>query len=412
MRNGACVIRREGKRGVVWLIKFRDADGRQKKERLGPESDGWTKPKAKAELEARLTDVRREGLRTPLSVTFASFADEWLATYPDAKGLKRSTRGSYKTLIERHLKPELGHLRLEQVDVGRVDRYLAAKRREGLQPRTLNRQLNLLNLVMAAAVRRQLVRVNPVTGIDRPREPRRHWTILSPLEVGRVERAFAELSSVTGVTASDRAWLEQARVIFLTVISAGLRRGEILGLRWKDVDLADPAGAVLRVRETFVRGAEDTPKSEAGARTIALGPKLSEELWQHRRRTAFAGDEERVFGHPEKGSPLDPNTYAVTLNAALERAGVERKMRPFHDGRHTSITNSAAAGLSPAALMSRAGHSNFKTTQGYIDLAGETFRAEAGLLEQRLFGADGYQNGVPIPVSGDEVEKEEARETL
>ena len=161
-----------------------------------------------------------------------------------------------------------------------------------------------------------------------------------------------------------------------------------------------------------MRGAEDTPKSEAGARTIALGPKLSEELWQHRRRTAFAGDEERVFGHPEKGSPLDPNTYAVTLNAALERAGVERKMRPFHDGRHTSITNSAAAGLSPAALMSRAGHSNFKTTQGYIDLAGETFRAEAGLLEQRLFGADGYQNGVPIPVSGDEVEKEEARETL
>ncbi|HLM94547.1 MAG TPA: hypothetical protein VK273_12115 [Gaiellaceae bacterium] len=52
-------------------------------------------------------------------------------------------------------------------------------------------------------------------------------------------------------------------------------------------------------------------------------------------------------------------------------------MRPFDGGRHTSITNSAAAGLSPAALMARAGHSDFKTTQGYIDLAGETFRAEA-----------------------------------
>ena len=61
-------------------------------------------------------------------------------------------------------------------------------------------------------------------------------------------------------------------------------------------------------------------------------------------------------------------------------------MRPFHDGRHTSITNSAAAGLSPAALMARAGHSDFKTTQGYIDLAGEMFRAEAEILEQRLFG--------------------------
>jgi hypothetical protein len=81
-------------------------------------------------------------------------------------------------------------------------------------------------------------------------------------------------------------------------------------------------------------------------------------------------------------------------------------MRPFHDGRHTSITNSAAAGLSPAALMARAGHSDFKTTQGYIDLAGETFRAEAGLLEQRLFGADRYQEPVPTPVTVAEAENE------
>jgi integrase len=148
------------------------------------------------------------------------------------------------------------------------------------------------------------------------------------------------------------------------------------------------AGAVLRVRETFVRGAEDTPKSEAGERTIALGPKLAEELWQHRRRTSFAGDDERVFCHPTKGSPLDHKRFARTLREALRTAGVQKAMRPFHDGRHTSITNSAAAGLSPAALMARAGHSDFKTTQGYIDLAGETFRAEAELLEQRLFGSN------------------------
>ena len=78
----------------------------------------------------------------------------------------------------------------------------------------------------------------------------------------------------------------------------------------------------------------------------------------------------------------------------MAKAGVEKTMRPFHDGRHTLITNSAAAGRSPAALMARAGHSDFKTTQGYIDLAGETFRAEAELLEQRLFGAES------VPKSG------------
>jgi integrase len=85
------------------------------------------------------------------------------------------------------------------------------------------------------------------------------------------------------------------------------------------------------------------------------------------------------------GGPLDPKRYAETLKLALAKAKVGRPMRPFHDGRHTSITNAAAAGVSPAALMARAGHSDFKTTQGYIDLAGETFRGEAELADDRLF---------------------------
>ena len=97
------------------------------------------------------------------------------------------------------------------------------------------------------------------------------------------------------------------------------------------------------------------------------------------------GDDERVFCS-QSGGPLDPVRYAATLRAALARAKVDRPMRPFHDGRHTSITNKAAAGVSPAALMAIAGHSDFKTTQGYIDLAGETFRDEAELAEQRMLG--------------------------
>ena len=140
-----------------------------------------------------------------------------------------------------------------------------------------------------------------------------------------------------------------------------------------------------------MRGARDTPKSEAGERTIALGPRLAEELW-HRRRTAFSGDDERVFCHPEKGSVLDHKRYAKTLREALAKAKVDKPMRPFHDGRHTSITNAAAAGLSPAALMARAGHSDFKTTQGYIDLAGEPSVLKlswlnSGYLAPKLFAS-------------------------
>jgi integrase len=253
-----------------------------------------------------------------------------------------------------------------------------------LAPRTINRHLNLLHLLFEAAGEEELIRSNPVSKKLRAREPRRRWTILSPVEIGRVERAFVEL--VEQVEGAERTWREQARVVFLTVVSAGLRRGEILGLRWGDVALADPAGATLRVRETWVRGATDTPKSEKSERTIALGERLAYELFDHRARTAYQGDDERVFANPLTGRPLDPKRYAETLKLALKRAKVDRPMRPFHDGRHTSITNAAAAGTPPAALMARAGHSDFATTQGYIDLAGEVFREEAERLEERLFG--------------------------
>ena len=93
-----------------------------------------------------------------------------------------------------------------------------------------------------------------------------------------------------------------------------------------------------------------------------------------------------MFCHVEKGTPLDHKRYAETLRLALTKAKIERPMRPFHDGRHSSITNAAAAGISPAALMARAGHADFATTQLYIDLAGEQFRQEAERLEER-FGA-------------------------
>jgi len=78
----------------------------------------------------------------------------------------------------------------------------------------------------------------------------------------------------------------------------------------------------------------------------------------------FQGDDERVFCHPRTGGVLDDRRYAKTLRLAPARAEITDYVRPFHDGRHTSLTNAAAAGMSPAALMARAGHSDFKTTQG------------------------------------------------
>ncbi|MEJ7790791.1 MAG: hypothetical protein WKF65_02325 [Gaiellaceae bacterium] len=249
--DGACVIRYDGKRGVVWRLKYRDAGGRQVQETLGRAADGWSKRKAEQELQARLTDVQRDGLRRVDPTLFETFAREWDATYPVAKGLKRSTRAGYTMIFERHLIPAFGPVKLEKIDAALVERYVTGKRLAGFAPRTINRHLNLLHKVLSLALRRQLIRVNPVGLVDRPREPRRRWTILAPAEVVRVERGFAEL--VEAAEGPERAWREQARVVFVTVMGTGVRRGELLGLRWRNVHLADPEGAATRCPSAIVR---------------------------------------------------------------------------------------------------------------------------------------------------------------
>jgi site-specific recombinase XerD len=391
MKAQAAVIRYDGKRGTVWRIKFADADGRQVQETLGRSADGWTERKARAELRARLVAVDKDHYVRPVATGAEEFFREFIGSYPDAVGLKRTTRKGYRTIVERHLIPAF-QCDLHEIDVAAVEKYVAKKRRDGLSGGSINRHLNLLHNILANAKTKKRITTNPVPDVTRPKEARRRWRILTPQEIGKTDAAFRELAAKTDDEV-ERVWIEQARVVFVTVIDTGMRRGELKGLRWRRVMLADPDGAVARVEETWVADAEDTPKSETSERDIALGQRVAAELFDHRARTAFAGDDDRVFCHPLTGGPLDHKRYAVTLRAALKRAGVDGYVRPFHDGRHTSITNGAKAGVNPVALMKRAGHSDFKTTQRYIDLAGETFRSEVEKLDARLWGTTGTNGG-------------------
>jgi integrase len=195
--------------------------------------------------------------------------------------------------------------------------------------------------------------------VERPKVERQRWRILEPAEVQRVARAFTD---------------DRARLIFLTLILTGIRRFELQGLRWRDVDLIE---SVLRIRES---------KSEEGERAIALSPTLAEALWQHRRGSAFNGDDEYVFAHPDRGSKVEQEWYADHFRAALKATGIIDHVRPFHDARHASLTNGAAAGERPLELMARAGHRSMATTNQYVHLAGVTFPDAALALEGRLLG--------------------------
>jgi integrase len=119
-----------------------------------------------------------------------------------------------------------------------------------------------------------------------------------------------------------------------------------------------------------------------------------------------------VFANPRTGNAFDAGRYTELLRLALKRAGIDGYVRPAHDLRHSSITNGAAAGTAPEALMSRAGHSSITTTQRYIDLAGERFRAEADRLEVRLWGATGTKSRYQTADSSPDQETEKAATPL
>jgi len=386
-RRSGSVVSGRSVRGVVWRLRYADATGRRVCETLGLEQDGWTHRKAEQALRERLVDVKRERLTKARPLRFDEYAKPALETYLDAKDRRHSTRSEYLAVLDQHLVPYFGRMQLDSIEPADVDAYVAKKRRAGLSAATVNRQLNVLRRVCRLAVRAGKMRSNPVLSVEALDEPDRRlrWRRLQPEEVGAVAQAFDEL--VSGAESDEeRSWVAQARVVFLVVYGLGLRRGEILGLRWRSVRLADPEQRpTLSVENATVRGRDGAPKSATSRRTLVLDEFLAGELFDHRGRSRYQGDRERVFCHPLKGSALDHKRYGQTFRAALDWAGITDYVRPFHDGRHSAITNDAAAGNSGLAVMRRAGHSDFRVTQMYLDLAGVEFAEEAERAAARAF---------------------------
>lgn len=355
-------------------------------ETLGLEQDGWTQRRAEEALRERLVDVKRDKLTKARPLRFEDFAREAIEGYLDAKGRRHTTRTGYLAVLDQHLGPYFGRMQLDSIETTDVDAYVTKKRRDGRSAASVNRHLNVLRRICRLAVRAGKMRTNPVLAVERLEEPDRRlrWRRLQPEEVGAVAKAFDEL--VADADRIERPWVEQARVVFLVVYGLGLRRGEILGLRWRSVRLADPDHRpTLSVENATVRGRDGAPKSTTSRRTLVLDEFLAGELFDHRGRSRYQGDGERVFCHPLKGSALDHKRYGQTFRAALKNAGITDYVRPFHDGRHSAITNDAAAGNSGLAVMRRAGHSDFRVTQMYLDLAGVEFAEEAERAGARAF---------------------------
>jgi hypothetical protein len=161
--SGACVVEYEGKRGRVYRVKFRDADGRQVQQTLGRERDGWTRQRAERELGKLLDKVERERWRKPTRERLSSLVDEYLEQYLPSRGRRRSTLLDYTNTLCRHVLPTLGDVELAELEARPelLDRYIATKREADLAAKTIANHF-------ADAVGVVRVRVSPATDDRRP----------------------------------------------------------------------------------------------------------------------------------------------------------------------------------------------------------------------------------------------------
>src|SRR5262245_63038755 len=119
---------------------------------------------------------------------------------------------------------------------------------------------------------------------------------------------------------------------------SGLRRGELLALRWQDIDWS---AGLIRVRRSYTRGEFGTPKSRRSSRAVPMADRLAGELDRHHKRSRFQADDDLVFCHPALGTVLDPSKLRKRFVDAVSRAGL--RATRFHDLRHTFGTRMAAA---------------------------------------------------------------------
>lgn len=376
----------------AWYGKWRVGD-RQVKRKLGPKRqsgsrDGLTRKQAERTLrklmEAEAAVVVVGVRRTVEEVT------EAMTEHLVAIGRKPTTIENYRSLARTHLSRHLGNRRIDQVQPAEVERMVAAMRRAGAGPKLIRNALTLLQQVFAFAERRGWASFNPCKQIERPVvEPHADIRFLTLDEVEAMLRAVP-----------DDSFGPTDRALFLTAAMTGLRQGELLALRWQDIDWA--AGR-LRVRRNYVRGHWGSPKSRRGIRSVPMVDRVAADLERHFQRSEYRADDDLVFPHPITGSVLDHSDLARRFKAALAAAGV-RAVR-FNDLRHTFATRMAGAGVPMRTLQEWLGHRDYATTLIYADYAPSAQEAE---LAERAFG--GYQVSTNLNASGSNPEHEKPLE--
>jgi integrase len=336
---------------------------------------GPNKKEAERVLALEMVRLHSGPYREIKKITFAEFARKWMGDYAQG-AVKASTYEAYDSVLRIHLLPFFGTMELAKIALEDVQRYVATKQQEGrVKPKTINNTLVPLKEMFTHAVRWGYLRENPAHYVEKPRVPHREMDFLTPEEV----RHF--LTTL----------LPETYPFYLTAIMTGMRLGELLAMKWGNLDWRRQQ---YIVKESVYKGRFVEPKSTKSIRTINLPSTLLEALRAHRTRQAEVKlrigeayqDHDLIFctalGRPfDRGNVLKREFWPL-----LKQAGL-RRIR-FHDLRHTFATLLIAQGKSPKYIQAQLGHASIQVTMDrYGHLLPDVHQQAAQRLEKTLFGS-------------------------
>lgn len=376
------VFKRKGKRGVVWYAKFRLPDGRQQKKRLGlawtektaPPDGYFTKGKAQAHLDELLRQTRDGSLPGLVQTgkTFADAADEWLAYSENVRDCKPSTLRDYRNMA-RVLVREFGNRKIETITTQDIDLWISGY---GGSNRTRQKYLVCLGSIFKRAMKVYGLPRNPADLVERPRVRR-----AAKIDVLRPEEVLALVRAAES---------DQDAAIFHTAAFAGLRMGELLALRWRDVDFTR---RTIHVRENWTQGETTTPKGGT-ERAVPMAEEVAERLARLGQREHFTADDDLVFCTP-RGQHVGYKSLKERYRAALRTADLREDFR-FHNLRHT-FGSTVIRHADSREVMEWMGHADLTTTRRYLAFVDREDAAKRVSEAFRLEEPQRSKSAVPAP---------------
>jgi len=338
-----------------WLASWYGPDGRRIQRKVGPvrnegRADGLTKAQAEQALRRlRETEPPQTAPRGD-RITMESAGEE-LCRRLELKGRRKSHRLTVASDLRNHIAPFFGVKALARIRPEDIERYVAVKRGT-LAVKTIRNHIGTMHSVFEVGVRKGWCERNPVKLADRP--------VIKKTETRIQFLDQAEVEKLLAAPYPEDAFGHIEPTLYLTAAMTGLRQGELLGLRWRDVDFA---ARKVRVVSPYVRGEFGDPKSEGSGRSVPMAERVALALAELRDLSPYSHESELVFCHPETGHPLDRSKLVRRFKEALIRANV--RAITFHELRHTFGTRMSAAGTPLRTLQHWLGHADSKTTQIY-----------------------------------------------